>query len=424
MREENAVSAPEVSATTVPTMRLVQNACAISKETAIVDDEMNIPGDEKEVKKEIEIVPFTNGLDHLNAWFGALGDAPPSELLPLLVPTEVPKSVYAQIPALLLRTVRSVEGGITLPFEEFSLEHDLDVVDRLILLALLREAHGPRSGCGISVAHLFLAVEATTLSRRLDVLSRIEELGKLRDLRMVECLPGWTRDERRYRLAERFVGPLTHGGIDTLGLPILSPDPIEALQALATDVRLLGAVLTLGCLDAHKVWGGARQGGPGWDSTAPWREVLEARLEASARSESDRIGEEIRRLRLEGSERVAWALLLADADEEEVGVKVPRIVQATGRHIDPEGAAEELLGPESKLGRADCIRFNRADGSVLGRIAWLSREARGRVIPWPRGAFYVKPGVDLEALPFTPRVGFDPYGTQTQDRIAAKGVSR
>lgn len=113
-----------------------------------------------------------------------------------------------------------------------------------------------------------------------------------------------------------------------------------------------------------------------------------------------------------------------EADEEEVGVKAPKVMQMTGRHADPEEAAERFLGPESRLGRADCIRFNRADGPVLGRIAWLSREARSRVIPWPRGAFFVKPGVDLEALPFTPRVGFDPYGTQKQDRIAAKGTSR
>jgi hypothetical protein len=380
----------------------------------------------KENKKSaVEIVPFTNGLDYLDAWFGALGTPIVLEVgAGVSQQAATPGSVYSRLPELLLRTVRTAESEVDLPFEEFASEHGLDLVDRLILLALLRDAHDPRSGVGVSQANLFLAVEATTLSRRIDVMSRLDERGVLRDLKLVECLPGWTRDERRYRLAERFVGPVTHGTGDVMGLPRLSPDPIEAFQALAADVKLLGAAIKMGCLDEYKVWGAAREGEPGWDSTEPWRATLEARLEASARLESDRIGAEIRRIGLEGDERLAWAVLLADADEEVVGVKVPRVVQVTGRHADPERAAERLLGPDSKLGKADCIRFNRADGPVLGRIAWLSREARGRVIPWPRGAFFIKPGVDLEALPFTPRVGFDPYGNQKQDRIAAKGTSR
>jgi hypothetical protein len=399
----------------------------ITNSESLINNDCTKSNSENENDKQVaaEIVPFTNGLDYLDAWFGALGTPIVLEAgAGVSQQAATPGSVYSRLPELLLRTVRTAESEVDLPFEEFASEHGLDLVDRLILLALLRDAHDPRSGVGLSQANLFLAVEATTLSRRIDVMSRLDERGVLRDLKLVECLPGWTRDERRYRLAERFVGPVTHGTGDVMGLPRLSPDPIEAFQALAADVKLLGAAIKMGCLDEYKVWGGAREGEPGWDSTAPWRAALKARLEASVRLESDRIGAEIRRLGLEGGERLAWAVLLADADEEMVGVKVPRLVQMTGRHADPEAAAERILGPDSKLGKAGCIRFNRADGPVLGRIAWLSREARGRVIPWPHGAFFVKPGVDLEALPFTPRVGFDPYGTQKQDRIAAKGVFR
>ena len=383
------------------------------------------PEDEKDNESLAEIVPFKDGLDYLEAWFAALGVPLAPEAIAAASPAvAVPAVVYARLPDLLLRTARTAGTGVSLPFEEFVGKHEMDLVDRLVLLALLRDAHEPRSGAGVSRANLFAAVEATTLSRRLDTLSRLEERGVLRDLKLVECLPGWTRDERRYRLAERFVGPLTDGTGDLLGLPRLSTDPIEALQALVADVRLLGAAVALGCLDGHKVWGGARLGEPGWEPSAPWRFPLEVRLEAAVRRESDRIGEEIRRLDLEATERIAWAVLLADADEEEIGLKVPWIVQMTGRHSDPEAVAESLLGPDSKLGRSDCIRFNRADGPVLGRIAWLSREARGRVIPWPRGAFFVKPGVDLEALPFAPRVGFDPFGTEKQDRAVAEKASR
>lgn len=369
-----------------------------------------------------EVVPFSDALGYLDAWFLALGpariaDESAASLL-RIPPASDRMGLFHYLSAC---TDATLEAGTPLPFEAFARAHDLDFLDRLVLLSLLRDAHDPLSQRGLRSIRLLRSVYADQLTIQHEVVSRLEDGGALRDLEAVESVPDTFMGSRAYRLARRLVEPLTTGGGDPEGLPLLSPDPLEALEALAFDVAQLGAAVEMSYPETEKMWNGPRKGAPGWDHTAPRRRRLTARLEASARSESDRAGAEIRRLGLEGDERLAWALLVRDSEAERVGLGVPSVLRFLGRVTDPEETAERILGRDSKLARADAIRFNRPDGALLGRVVWLSRDARGRVIPWPRNAFVTRATADLDRAADLPRVGFDPAGAEVQDRARNAG---
>lgn len=163
-----------------------------------------------------------------------------------------------------------------------------------------------------------------------------------------------------------------------------------------------------------RLWNGPAPSG-GWDHTILRRKRLAARLEACARAERDPIGAEIRRLDLDEEERLCWAVLLWDSMAEPVGVPVPRLIRYCGPASDPQGTAERFLGPASKLGRADCLRVNRADVPLLRRFVWMAREAHGRVVPWSREDFAVAPASTGERGSFGFRAtGFDAQGVPAE----------
>lgn len=368
--------------------------------------------------------PFDGPLDQLEAWFEVLG--------PPRFPDESPASLDAVLPIharagfmalLLARTEATEASGVVLPFEAFLRANGLDLLDRLLLLALLRNAHDPQGEKGIKALRLFHATGADTLARRHEVVRRLEEEGRLRDVGAVQSVPDDYLCERRYRLAPHLVEPLTTGGGDPEGIPVLSGDPIQDLEEVAHGVERLCDALLMQYPQTQTIWSTPIPGGPGWDHMGVRRRKLAARLEASARVQADPIGAEIRRLGLEGEERLVWASLVRDSQTDEPGMPVPQALRLAGRHPDPDAAAARLLGPESKLARADALRFNRRDGSLLSMAVWLSREARARVIPWPRTAFLVR-GASREEGGTLSRVGFDSSGELQRDHAAARGGDR
>lgn len=369
------------------------------------------------------VLPFSDALGYLDSWFLALGparigDESPASLLQIPSAEDRP-GVFRYISAC---SDVTLQAGTPLPFEEFARAHDLDLLDRLLLLSLLRDAHDPLSQHGLRLIRILRSVYADRLSIQHEVSTRLEEGGKLRDLEAVESIPDTFPGRRLYRLPRRLLEPLTTGTGDPEGLPRIPADPLESIDLCVFDVTQLAVALEMNYPETEKIWNGPRKGSPGWDHTALRRRRLAARLEACSRAERDRVGAEIRHLGLEGDERLAWALLLRDTEADKVGLAVPLVLRFLGPLEDPESAAERILGPGSKLARADAIRFNRPDGPFLGRVAWLSREARARVVPWPRNAFVARATTDLERAADLPRVGFDPAGTAVQDRT--RGTNR
>ena len=367
--------------------------------------------------------PFRDPFDYLEAWFAlvepgfAEGEAP-AELG--RIPSFDRRLGYLHF--LAARTAKTIEAGVDLPFERYAARHELDVVDRLVLLALLRATHDPVAEEGLFLPSLLRALGADSLSRQHEVLSRLEIAGRLRDLGAVHCYPNANRSRRLYRLAPWLAEPLTTGGGSEQGLPEIPVDPNEAMHELRTEACRVVEALGMDPARPNLHWQVPAEGRSGWDHVGLRRLRLLNRLEASARNEACAVGAEIRRLGLVGQERLAWAFLLHDAQQDPVGVAVPLLVRFSGRVPDPEAAAARLLGPSSKLGAADCVRFNRADGPFLARVAWLSREASARVVPWPRDAFSVRTGADGEPVVSVPRAfGFDNRGAKREDRAATAG---
>jgi hypothetical protein len=367
-----------------------------------------------------KVRPFEDVHQYLEAWFGVLG--------PNREPDESPAAL-SNIPSFDDRkgylgyisdcTTASLEAGLSLPLEVFIARHDLDVVDRLILLALLRAALDPVSEGGISLVYILRALGADSYARRVAVASRLDEEGTLRSLCAVHCIPSSHLKDRVYRLAPWLVKPLTTGEGDADGIPNRIPDPVEVIDKMTSEVVAVWEAVKLDINQATTIWSGPVAGG-GWDHIVLRRRRLASGLEALVRAEGSNVGAELRRLQLEGDERLCWAMLLVDGMDSPVGIPVPRLLRYCGPATDPEATAVRLLGPESKLGRGDCVRFNRADAPLLRRIVWMSREAHACVVPWSREDFAVAPGPTGEPpAPNPGRVmGFDAQGA------AAEGLSR
>ena len=109
---------------------------------------------------------------------------------------------------------------------------------------------------------------------------------------------------------------------DNRGLPRIPENRLEALDALQYDIRQLIEAVKLAPHEATGIWQGVRRGNQGWDWTVLRRGRLAARLQAAYR-QNDFIGAEIRHLKLDRDEQLAWSLLFYDSSAEQVGLAVP-----------------------------------------------------------------------------------------------------
>ncbi len=368
---------------------------------------------------------FEDGFHYLTSWFRLLGpayiDDESRARLDVIPPFE---ERIDSMKALEGATANTLEAGIPLPFEAFVRENELDFIDRLILLSLLRNGLDPQSQGGLRLIRIMHALGANHVGRQWEVRSRLETKGALRDLDLIECAPSSNPAQRLYRLPRRMIERLTTGEGDGQGLPDLPTNRQEALDDLEYDTRQLIDAIRLPAHETENMWQGVRPGQPGWDWTVLRRGRLAARLQAAHRCTDDAIGAELRRMELTGDEQLVWAVLFQDSSAEQVGLAVPYVLKFSGFHANAEAAAERLLGTGSKLARAGVLRFNRTDTALLPRIVGLSQEARSRVSLWPKNAFVLRPGASLDATNGEQRtLGFGGNG-RIQDRADETGASR
>ncbi|MFN7989756.1 MAG: ATP-binding protein [Thermoanaerobaculia bacterium] len=326
---------------------------------------------------------FRDGKECLDAWFAALG---PMSGNPSTTHAALFQPVAERMPALRLlaeRTRLTRAAGVRPGFLDAFDALGLDLLDRLLVLALLREAADVRTGRGLNLGQLCDAVGAADWSHQDAVRQRLEVAGALRRLRVVQSDADNVVPERCYRLDPRWRTSLLAGRTEP-GEESL-PEAASAASRLQLMLHRAGRLLALvGPLPTERLqaWSDARPDAPGWDSLSPARRDLSLALSwhlAPGRAgSSDPLAVALREA---GATTAAEAALLAtllsrSPDDEPVAWALlsEALEGLPGLGTNPAA----LAGPESPLGSAGLVEGAAGDGDVRLRA---SRAARSRVVP-------------------------------------------
>lgn len=227
-----------------------------------------------------ETGPFRSAAECLEAWFLHLGpmtgssDRHPTGIVPIEERLPILKRLAA-------RTRATREAGLAVPVLAAIEKLGLDLLDRLLLLGLLRDALDVRSNGGRRTPSLCDAAGAASWTQQQLVRRRLDEDGALRRLGLVESDNDTAPGERLYRLAPRWREPLlagkTEAPLEDLELP---PTPGGRLQCAFT---FAGALLDRVSADPSErctVWAYPVPDGPGWDAAARCRRMVRLLAEA------------------------------------------------------------------------------------------------------------------------------------------------
>jgi hypothetical protein len=329
--------------------------------------------------------PFRDGKECLDAWFGALG---PMSGNPSTTHAGLFSPVGERLPALRRLAERnraSRAAGVTLQLFDAFDGLGLDLLDRLLLLALLRDASDVRTGRGLNLGQLCDAVGAADWSQQDAVRTRAEVAGTLRRLRILQSDADTVGPERCYRLDPRWKGALL-GGRTEPGEESLPEAATSAARLQATLYRAGRLLFLVGPLHTDRVqaWSDARPDAPGWDSLSPARCVLSVTLSWYLSPGGDGSTDPFAAaLREAGAHTPVEAALLAtllsrSADDEPVAWALLSEALDGLPGVGTDRAA--LAGPASPLGSAGLI-----EGAGRGRDCDVtlraSRAARARVVP-------------------------------------------
>ncbi len=328
---------------------------------------------------------FRDEKECLDAWFGALG---PMSGNPSTTHAALFQPIADRMPALRLlaeRTRATRAAGVTVRLLDAFDGLGLDLLDRLLLLALLRDAFDVRTGRGMTLGQLCDAVGAADWSHQDVLRTRAEVAGTLRRLGLLQSDADTVVPDRCYRIDPRWkaalLAGLTEPGEES------APEAATAAARLQATLHRAGRLLFLvGPLMTERVqaWSDARPDAPGWDSLSPARRALTSTLSwylsPGGAGASDPLAVALREAgahtpaegallatllsRSADDEPVAWALL-AEALEGLPGFGADR---------------SALAGPGSPLGNAGLIE-GAGRGSDCDVTLRASRAARTRVVP-------------------------------------------
>ena len=329
--------------------------------------------------------PFRDEKECLDAWFAALG---PMNGNKSSGHASLFQPISERMPALRLLADRSRatrRAGITLRFLDAFDGLGLDLLDRLLLLALLRDAVDIRAGRGLSIAYLCDFAGAAEWSHQDVLRSRLEVAGTLRRLRIVQSDVDPVVQERCYRLDPRWkdslLGGLTVPGEESLPEACTAAARLQAILFRASRLLyLVGPPYT----ERIQAWSDARLDGPGWDFLSRAREFLSISLSSylcvDGAASSDPLAVVLREAGVTSpAEAALLAVLLSrDADDEPVAWSL--LSDALEGLPGFEVGLAALAGPESPLAIAGLIETAGLAGEQETSLR-ASRAARTRVVP-------------------------------------------
>ncbi len=329
--------------------------------------------------------PFRDEKEGLDAWFAALG---PMNGNKSSGHASLFQPICERMPVLRLLADRSRatrRAGIPLRFLDAFDALGLDLLDRLLLLAFLRDAVDIRAGRGITLAYLCDFAGAAEWSHQDVLRSRLEVEGTLRRLRIVQSDVDPVVQERCYRLDPRWkaslLGGLTVPGEESLPEASTAAARLQAILSRASRLLyLVGPPYT----ERVQAWSDARPDAPGWDSLSRARFVLSSSLRSylspDGAASSDPLAIVLREAGVTSpAEAALLAVLLArDADDEPVAWA---LLSDALEGLPGFGAGPAALaGPTSLLACAGLIEGSGRKGEQ-GSTLRASRAARTRVVP-------------------------------------------
>ncbi len=330
--------------------------------------------------------PFRGDRECLQAWFEALGPmngASAKDHCSGILPIEARLPMLRPLSA---RTAATRAAGVRVPLFDAFDSAGFDLLDRLIVLALLRDSFDARSPGCVYRTQLCDAAGASTHVQQEAVRARLEEGGVLRRLRLVQSDADSNASKRYYRMPAAAREALLRGET-TFQVPAPVPPvsyPAFTTWVLAAASDLLVAVVP--AYDGSLGWADPLPEGPGWDFLTPRRERL-AHVARLVLSRPDGpLAEALREAEVVDVPSVAGFLLLASRAMVSSGLSVTLLETALkGIGGDPRegGIAEDCFGPASTLVLADLVTPRGTDRPTATSELFVARDVFGRLFPTP-----------------------------------------
>jgi len=342
--------------------------------------------------------PYRDADGCLEAWFAVLGsmtgtstDRHPSGILP----------VVDRMPGLSRvadRTERSRRAGITVPALDLFDALELDLLDRLLVLALMRDLLDARGRPGVTLNQLCDASGAAEWTLQQEVRSRLEESGSLRRFGLVQSDADRHRNERHYRLHPTWRPRLLEGTLSpsaaTAPALTVSTSPAARLERALFDAGLLLHLVAPDPREAVLAWSDPLPDRAGWDAVAPARRrllehasVYVAPPDQTASDPSDPIAIALRDARASSLAEAALLLMLLSRPPGAGPVAWALLGAALAGIDGAEAGMASLAGPTSPLGQAKLLEITgdpeTKPGPVDGPLTAfrVPPAARQRIVP-------------------------------------------
>lgn len=275
----------------------------------------------------------------------------------------------------------------------------LDLLDRLLLLALVRDSFDARSGGGLVLAQLCDAAGAATHVQQEAVRKRLEEGGQLRAHRLVESDADPDLQKRYYHVPTAARAVLLRGEIahEAACLPVPEGYAAFTSAAFSCAEALLQAVVSRSGGPIR--WADPVAGAAGWDRVSPFRRNLRLLARTAIERTGEPLGEALAGAGIDTIEGACAFFLVAARSEGGGGLAGALLDLALGADSPADGSL--WLCPTSPLVTAGLVvvrSSGRSGATTEGTVpSALLRRVFPEITPEPRGERRAEPETESEA---------------------------
>ena len=330
--------------------------------------------------------PFPSQAACLEGWFDVLGPMNGSsgkEYRSGIFPVE---RRLGEIRGLLARNVATRASGVKLPFfdalESFGPDgtSGLDLLDRLLLLALVRDSFDARSNGGLVLAQLCDAAGAATHVQQEMVRTRLEESGRLRAHLLVHSDADPDFQKRYYRVPAAAREALLRGETAFEPAEPRIPEGYAAFTSRALSVAAFLLSVVVAGENGPIRWAEPFVDGPGWDRIAPVRRTLRRFAADALERTGDPLGEALAGAGIQTIGEASAFLLVAERSGANATLAGSLLDLALGAE-SPDDEPSVWLRPDSRLVTGGLVEVRSTGRSGATTEALVPRPVFRRIFP-------------------------------------------